>query len=161
MSYDVYIALDGFKETPISPEAWLSAARQCHDLDVVEEVDRQGTTGHHVTLKADKHARMDLGPYGMVYAQNPSRELIVAMFNLASVLRAGVYSERLNRYDSVEDWERRTRIYRQSQDNRRARHRKKRRLRIVRGIAFAALLAAVGWLMVELILYIFSVTATK
>lgn len=146
MSYRVYIALDGFKETPIPLDAWLAAASQCDDVTVVEEKNRHGKISDFVILKGDKRARLDLGPDGLVYAQNPSRELIVAMFKLSKILSAGVYSERLHRYSSVEDWERR--------NERRAKVQKDRRLRIDLGILFAVLLLAIVWLVVEVTFHV-------
>ncbi|MGO8753757.1 MAG: hypothetical protein ACLQHK_00810 [Gallionellaceae bacterium] len=146
MSYRVYIALDGFKETPISLDAWLAAARQCDDVIVVEEKNRHGKICHFVILKGDKRARLDLSPEGLVYAQNPSRELIVAMFKLSNILNAGIYSERKHRYDSVEDWERR--------NKRRAKVQKDHRFRIDLGLVFAVLLVAIVWLLVEIIFHV-------
>ncbi len=138
----VYIALDRFKAIPISPDAWLAAARQCADLIVVEEKSLNGTIRHSVMLEGDKSARLDLGPDGLVCARNPSRELIVAMFKLSGLLDANVYSERLNRYRSVEDWERR--------NKRRAKYRKNRRLSIDLGIIFVVLFAVLVWLVVAI-----------
>jgi hypothetical protein len=63
-----------------------------------------------VHLKGDPRAWLDLGPEGLILAQAPSRELVLAMFELADALNAGVYGERLQRYRSIEDWERRTRL---------------------------------------------------
>ena len=93
MSYHVYIALEGFKETPIPIDAWLAAARQCDEVVVEEEQDRHGETYHSVILKGDKRARLDRTPYGVILAQDPSKELVVAMFKIAQTLNAGVYSE--------------------------------------------------------------------
>lgn len=119
MSYHVYIAFGGFKETPISLEAWLAAARQCVDVAVIEERNRIGKTIYDVRLKGDESASLHLTPYGLVDAQDPSKELVAAMFKLASGLGADVYSERLKRYTSIEDWEKRTRDYRLKRDERR------------------------------------------
>jgi hypothetical protein len=150
MSSRVYIALDRLEETPISFDTWLAAARQCDDVIVLEE-NRHDKIYHFVALKGDKNAQLYLSPYGLVYAQNPSRKLIVVMFKLASILNAGVYSERLNRYNSVGDWERRTRKYRHAQNNHRAKYLKVNRLRVVvRIISITILSAAFGWLLVEL-----------
>ena len=149
MSYHVYIALEGFKETPIPIDAWLAAARQCDEVVVEEEQDRHGETYHSVILKGDKRARLDRTPYGVILAQDPSKELVVAMFKIAQTLNAGVYSERLKRYNSLDDWERRTAKYRGSLSERRANFKSTRRLRLVFWIAVVAVSAALGWLAAE------------
>jgi hypothetical protein len=46
--------LKGFKETPITAEAWLAAVRACAELDVKEEKNRFGQIRYSVTLKDHK-----------------------------------------------------------------------------------------------------------
>jgi hypothetical protein len=146
MSYHVYIANTGFKKTPIPRDAWLAAVRECDNVVVEERKNRHGTISYLVTLKGgDKRAWLDLDPYGLVVAQDPSRELVIAMFKLANSLGAEVYSERLKKYTSIDDWEQRTKKYRQSRDKGRAQYRAHRRLRIMLWILFLAACAALGW----------------
>lgn len=146
MSYHVYIANPGFKETPISLDAWLTAARQCDDVVVEERKNRYGKISYSVALKGgDKRAWLHLDPYGLVVAQDPSKELVIAMFKLAKTLGAEVYSERLKIYSSIDDWDRRTRKYRQSRDEGRVRYRAQRRLRIAFWIFFLVTCFALGW----------------
>lgn len=146
MSYHVYIAYPGFKETPIFLDAWLTAARQCDDVIVEERVIRHGKVSYSVTLKGgDRRAWLDLDPYGLVVAQDPSKELVIAMFKLAKTLGAEVYSERLKIYSSIGDWDRRTKKYRQSRDEGRARYHAQRRLRIAFWILFLLACFTLGW----------------
>ena len=146
MSYHVYIAYSGFKQTPIPLDAWLTAACQCDDVVVEEQKNRYGKLSYSVTLKGgDKRAWLHLDPYGLVVAQDPPKELVIAMFKLASTLGAAVYRERMKKYHSIDDWERRTRKYRQSRDEGRARYRAQRRLRIVFWILFLSVCFALGW----------------
>jgi hypothetical protein len=81
----------------------------------------------------------------VVDAQDPSKELVLVMFKLAIILDAGVYSERLKRYASVEDWERRTKKYRQSLAERREAYRKKRRIRAALWALLIVVSAIIGW----------------
>ena len=53
-----------------------------------------------------------------MHAQNPSRGLIEAMFKLAPTLNSKVYSERNKAYESVNDWEKRTKNYREKRQER-------------------------------------------
>jgi hypothetical protein len=146
MSYHVYIAFKGFKETPISLEAWLAAARQCEDVAVIEERNRSGKVIYQVKLKGDESASLHHTPYGLVDAQDPSKALVATMFNLAGRLGADVYSERLKRYTSIEDWEKRTRDYRLKRDERR-RLMKTQRIRRTAMYTFVVVLSlALGWL---------------
>lgn len=147
MSYHVYIAQDGFKNNPITPPAWLAAARQCDEVAVEEKKNRYGRIHHAVNLKGNTRAWLSLTPYGLVHAQDPSRELVAVMFKLAALLGAGVYSERLKPYRSVEDWERRTANYRQQRDQRRAAYAGRRRLRAALWLAFIIALFVMGWLL--------------
>ncbi len=144
VSYHIHIAFEGFKETPIPLDAWLAAARQCDDVVVEEQAMRSAEIHYSVHLKADKRAWLDRTPYGLIEAQDPSRELVEAMFKLADALNAGVYSERLKRFRSVDDWERRTRRYRRSLEERRAKYGAARRARIVLWVVYLAAAAALG-----------------
>ncbi len=146
MSYHVYIANPGFRETPIPRDAWLKAARECDDVVVEEKKNRFGKTSYSVTLKGgDKRAWLDLDPHGLVMSQDPSRELVIVMFKLAHALGADVYSERLKKYRSIDDWERRTRKYRQSRDKGRAQYLSDRRRRILLWLLYLAACLALGW----------------
>jgi hypothetical protein len=145
MSFHVFIAYQGFKETPIANDAWLAAARQCDELLVTECRNRHGKIYHTVALRANEREWLNLTPYGLVDAQDPSEELIVVMFKIAATLGAGVYSERLKRYLSPEDWVRRTRKYRQARDARREKNSKERRRRIFYWALLIVTSAVVGW----------------
>lgn len=114
MSYHVYVARDGFKETPIPYEQWIAAATKCDELFVEDKKNRKGWISSTVNLKADKKQRLSLTPYGLVHAQNPNKDLVAVMFKLAGLLDARVYSEELELYESVDDWEKRTRNYREA-----------------------------------------------
>ena len=149
MSSHVYIARERFKETPIALDAWLVAARQCEDVTVEERKNRRGVVSYHVRPKGDEQAWLGLTPYGLVHAQDPSRHVVATMFKLADALGAGVYSERLTKYESVDDWERRTEKYRLKRDKRRADYRQSRIVRIVLWVTFLALTGVVVWVLGE------------
>lgn len=137
MSYYVHIAREGFKETPIPLDDWLAAARQCDELAVEENRNRHGEIkGYSVYLKGNKRAKLLRHPSaGVITAQDPSKELIIVMFKLAGILNVGVYSDRLKKYESVDDWEKRTKKYRQNRDNHHAEYETKRKIRNQYGIA--------------------------
>ena len=145
MSYHVYVARDGFKDNPVSVEDWLAAARQCDEL-VVEERKNRSRPYHFVALRDNTRAHLALTPYGLIHAQAPTKEQIAVMFKLAGLLHAGVYSEDLERYASVDDWEQKTRNYRDARDRRRAAYKSKRRKRILLFLLFVGACALVGWL---------------
>ncbi len=42
--------------------------------------------------------------------------MVETMFKLAGLLDAAVYSERLKKYDSVQDWEKRTKAWREKHE---------------------------------------------
>ncbi|MDH5355077.1 MAG: hypothetical protein OEY09_11595 [Gammaproteobacteria bacterium] len=112
MSMHIYISREGFKETPIPYNEWIEAAQKCDLFDVIEKKDKKGEVKFTVNLKANKKQRLSLTPYGLLHAQNPEKELVEAMFQLAPYLNAKVYSERNKAYESVSDWEKRTKNYR-------------------------------------------------
>jgi len=145
MSYHVYLARRGFKETPIPPEAWFAAARACPELTVDERPNRHGRLVRRVWLGKEQRAWLSLNPHGVVEAQDPSPELIAVMLKLAGPLDAAVYSEKLKQYESVEDWEKRTEPYRQLRDGRRATARKKRLLRRATFVAVVLAGALLGY----------------
>lgn len=122
MSFHVYIARDKFKDSPISPEEWFAAATKCDELFFGNK-KREGRVCTGAKLKADNRQRLDLTPYGLVHAQNPSKELIAVMFKLADLLGARVYSEKLKQYESVDDWEKRTKNFRYDLASRRNKYR--------------------------------------
>src|SRR5512146_632054 len=103
MSFHVYIARSGFENTPIDEAEWLAAARQCSDLLVTEERDSTGGFEHSVHLPENKRKSLSRTAFGLICARDPNRELIVAMFQLAERLNAGVYSEHMKPYVSVQD----------------------------------------------------------
>jgi len=145
MSYHVYIARAGFKETPISMEDWLAAARNCDEL-VVERGKNRKSEHHLVWLRDRRRARSSRSPYGLVFAQDPDKALVAVMFRLAQLLDAGVYSETLERYASVEDWDQRTAEERLHRQQRRAGYKRRRRLRMALAVLFIALGAVIGLL---------------
>jgi hypothetical protein len=148
MSFHVYVAREGFKSTPISPAEWMAAAGQCAGLDLPEVPDRPG--GGRITtarLRCQRGECLSLDPHGLIHAQDPSEALVELMFELAERLQAGVYSEKLKRYQSVDDWRDKTRSYRiqrERQLNQLRAHRR-RRLALYLGGALA-LAATLGWL---------------
>ena len=115
MSFHVYIARSGFKGSPLAREQWLAAARGRPELVALGQPEAAC-----FALASDSAQRLSLDPHGLVHTQNPSRELVVVMFELAEVLGAGVYSEKLRRYRSPQDWEERTRSHRAQQQRHRA-----------------------------------------
>ena len=118
MSMHVYIARERFKDTPIPHEEWVAAAKQCSAILVEEKRNRNGGISRIVKLKYDKNQHLNLTPYGLVHAQNPTKELIEAMFLLAPTINSKVYSERNKAYESVADWEKRSQIYRNKRQER-------------------------------------------
>lgn len=145
MSYHIYVSREGFKDNPISMDAWLAAARQCDELVVEEQTNRQ-RPNYRIRLRTNKHSRFERTPYGLIHVQAPSKEQIVVMFKLASLLDANVYSEDLDRYISVEDWEEKTREYRRDRDDRMSAYRAKWRTKLVLFIVFLLACALTGYL---------------
>jgi len=143
MSYHVYVAKEGFKDNPISENDFLSAARECSDLSV-DLVKNRRRPFYLVTLKADKKARINRTPYGLLDAQHPSIELVTAMFRIAGLLQAGVYSEELDRYQSVDDWKIRTESYRAELDRKRAVNKRRKWIRIFLLVLVAIIGASIG-----------------
>lgn len=154
MSYYVHITREGFKENPIPLDGWLAAARQCDELAVEEIRNRHGEIkGYLVHLKGNKRAKLLRHPSaGVITAQDPSKELIVVMFKLAGILNVGVYSDKLKKYESVDDWEKRTRKYRKNRDNHHAEYETKRKISNQYGIAiwviFIVLIILTTWLLI-------------
>lgn len=145
MSYHVYVSKEGFKDNPIPMDQWLAAARQCNELVVQEQANRQ-RPNYRITLKANKRSRFERTPYGLIHVQAPSREQVIVMFKLANLLGANVYSEYLDRYMSVEDWEEKTREYRQDRDERRYAYRVRRRKHLVLFILFLLACVLAGYM---------------
>jgi hypothetical protein len=148
MSFHVYVSRPGFKDEPISEAEWLAAARGCTGLSVVEHVNRRGVSHHQVTLVGTQRP-LWLTPYGLIHAQDPPAELVEAMFELAATLGAGVYSQRLKRYDSVEDWRLRTRRYRASRAVARESANGQRKLRLILWTVLILASLSAGWLLAE------------
>lgn len=137
MSFHVYIARPGFKHSPLTREQWLAAAQGRPQLKVLG-----GPGSVCFALVGDSAQRLALDPHGLVHTQNPSRALVDVMFELAGVLEAGVYSEKLKRYSSPEDWEERTRSHRAQYQRQRALQRRERRKRQLMGLAVVAAIVA-------------------
>jgi hypothetical protein len=148
MSFHVYVSRPGFKDEPISETEWVAAARNCARLSLEERKNRRGVLHHWVTL-AGTRKPLWLTPYGLIHAQDPPEELVEAMFELAAPLGAGVYSERLKRYESVEDWRTRTRGYRASRAAARDRAKGQRRLRITLWAVLIVISLSAGWILAE------------
>ena len=119
MSNYVYIALDGLRKSPISEEAWLSAVAQCDEL-VVDPRAMSRRSAHVVRLKSDRRATLHLDRFGIAGADAPSKELVSAMFKVASTLHANVYSEHFNRYASTDEWMLRRKRHRRAYEQQRA-----------------------------------------
>jgi hypothetical protein len=140
MSFHVYIARPGFKDAPIEREQWLSIAHSNERLKGTRNSDAAS-----FLLSSDRTQRLTLDPNGLVHTQNPSRELVVVMFELAERLGAGVYSEKLKRYSSTEEWEERTRSYRAQHQRNMANVQSKRRKKLVMWLAVVVVAAVAGW----------------
>jgi hypothetical protein len=148
MSFHVYVSRPGFKDEPISGEEWLAAARNCARLSVVERLNRRGIS-HHQVMLAGTRKFLWLTPYGLIHAQDPPEDLVEVMFELAATLGAGVYSERLKRYDSVADWRKRTHRYRASRAAAREIAEGQRRLRLTLWALLVLFSLSAGWLFAE------------
>ncbi|NHZ93312.1 hypothetical protein F2P45_30520 [Massilia sp. CCM 8733] len=145
MSFHVYIARAGFKETPIGPDEWFASASDCAELRVEKHLNRHGTMFCTVTLKDRRNAGLHLTPHGLIDAQEPSKELILTMFRLAAMLGAGVYGENLDRYASPDHWETHTAADRRTRADRREKRKMARRWR---ACCYALILIAgamIGW----------------
>ena len=148
MSKYVYIARDGLRKSPISEEAWLSAVGQCDEL-VVDPRTSSRRSAHVVRLKSDRRATLRLDRFGIAGADAPSKDLVAAMFKVASALNASVYSEHFNRYASPEEWMQRRRQHRRAFDQQRAykETRKERLIRIALWVAVCTAAALAGFLL--------------
>jgi hypothetical protein len=145
MCFHVFIAREGFKETPIDMSEWIAVAHQRSELSVTEQCDSRGRSHYSVHLRDNKRDRLSLTPYGLIDAQNPSRDLVVVMLALAEALNARVYSERLKPYTSIDDWERRTKSFRQELNERKASYLAARWKRIILAIIIIVVAALIGW----------------
>lgn len=156
MSTYVYIALEGLRTSPISEEAWFSAVQQCEEL-IVEPARSPGAPCPHVVrLKADRRATVRLDRFGIAAARDPSRELLAAMFKVASALNAGVYSERFHKYASADDWLQRRKAHRRAFGKQRA-YKEKQRERLFQFALWCVLCAAstlAGFLLGSLFLFL-------
>lgn len=110
MSYHVYIARDGWRDTPIDKDVFLSAARAHGGLDVLPVQHRKIPDLFNVHLRGRPRQFLRYMD-GVIMAQAPEETLIRVMFELAGDLGAQVYSERAVAYTSVADWQKRTRDY--------------------------------------------------
>lgn len=147
MSKHVYIAYDRFKDSPIPAAAWIAAVSQCPALRRPPGGGRDASPPEVVALAADPRQRLRLDVYGLGTVQDPSRAMVEAMFEVATRLGAGVYSERCRRYASPDDWERRTRKYREAEAARKARLRRDsgRRLAWILATPVLAMLLVFFW----------------
>lgn len=145
MSFHVYVARAGFKSNPIGAADWIDAARQCPELDVRDEFNRAGVRIYLVQLKSHRRQQLSLDPHGLIHTQDPNQELVEVMFKLAGLLDAGVYSEKLKRFQSVNDWRDRTNSYRVQRNLRLAVARKNRHRRLAISIAIIAASSILGW----------------
>jgi hypothetical protein len=151
MSRHVHIAYDRFKDSPIhspiSAAAWVAAVGRCPALARPPGRGRDASGPEVVALAANPRERLRLDVYGLGTVQNPSRAMVEAMFEVATTLGAGVYSERCKRYASPDDWERRTRKYREAEAARKARLRRggRRRLAWILGAPVLGMLLAFFW----------------
>jgi hypothetical protein len=141
----LYIAREGFKENPIPLEEWVTAARRCEEL-VVKESKNQLHPSYIILLKRNNRARFVRTPYGLIFAQDPSLEQVRIMFKLAHLLGAAVYSDQLERYESADVWDEKTRECRQDLALRRTAYKVRRRRRILYLIVFLIACALIGYL---------------
>ncbi|NHZ44861.1 hypothetical protein [Massilia aquatica] len=145
MSFHVYIARAGFKETPIGPDEWFASASDCPELRVEKKRSRNGRTFCTVALKDRRDAGLHLTPHGLVDAQEPSKELILTMFRLAAMLGAGVYGDKLYRYTSPEHWETHTAVERKTRADLREKRKMARRWRACTYAVILIAGAMIGW----------------
>jgi len=151
MSYHVYISKPGFKEEPIAVEQWISVAKEIaakRENFVIGEKKRKNKPIHYFGhLNSSKGQRLDISPYGLVVAQDPTRELVEIMFEVAGNLGAQVYSERSKPYEDVADWEKRTRHFRLKREGNKLKEKKRNQKKWYVWLAvcsFGALLAVIA-----------------
>lgn len=149
MSYHVFIAREGWKDTPISPEEWRVACAATPQLET-KRVGRPDEGRVLAWLRGEKRQWLSLKE-GFVHAQDPTEDLVSVMFAIAETLDAGVYSIRAKRYASVADWRRRTKRYRERLQRGRAEYAKLRlRRRVMFALMFVGCLGAgmlLGWIL--------------
>ena len=130
MSFHVYISKPGFKEEPIDYDDWVASATKVASSNNNLTISEKKRKGHKSTFYAhldhSKRQRLVMNRYGLIHAQDPTRELIEIMFKIANELNASVYSERLKAYKDVDDWEKRTKQFRERLAERRAAYRSKK-----------------------------------
>lgn len=147
MSTYVYIAFEGLRTAPISEEAWLCAVQGCEEL-VVDDTWSWSAHGQHVVrLKKDRRATVRLDRFGIAGARDPSKELIAAMFKVASILGANVYSDRFNKYYSTDELLHRRRKHRRVFDKQRACRDQQQLIQVGLWCALCAASALVGLLL--------------
>jgi hypothetical protein len=115
MSFHVYISREGFKENPVPDSEWRLAIEKCDELIYQERKNKKGNWKAAI-LRTDRRQHLNVSPYGLMFAQTPSKDLVQSMFKISAALNAAVYSERLKPYDSVADWERRTKKFRDKRE---------------------------------------------
>lgn len=144
MSKTVYVAYPEFKQEPIAEKALadaiLSVACKNRSLIAVTRTEKHAKGNIAVArLDGSKRQKISLSPYGLVFVQDPDKGLVEILFEIASILDAKVYSERLKPYASPEDWEKRTAEYRRQRTDRLEKHVKRKRMKIL------------GWVIVVLV----------
>lgn len=145
MSYHVYIARPGFKDTPIGRDEWVRALAAQSRLMVVEKRNRRGPSAFIALLPEDRSQQLSLTPFGLAHVQNPSRAMVEAMFALAGPLEAGVYSAKLKRYDSPEAWAESTSSQRAQLRRSRADAARTQRRWLFGWLAFLVAALGLGW----------------
>jgi hypothetical protein len=142
MSHTVYIAYPGFKQEPIAQaavvDAILAVTYRNQNLIAVTSAQKH-TKGNIAVARLDgsKQQKISLSVYGLVFVQNPDKEFVEILFEIASILNAKVYSERLKPYASLEDWEKRTAEYRKRRKHRLEKHSKREQIKILGWMIFA------------------------
>jgi hypothetical protein len=144
MSHTVDVAYPEFKQQPIAKKALLDAietiTNRNRNLIPVTGVEER-TKGNIAVARLDgpRQQKVSLSVYGLVFVQNPDKDLVEILFEIASILNAKVYSERLKSYASPEDWEKRTTEYRKRRNDRLEKHSKRKQLNILGWMIFALL----------------------
>jgi hypothetical protein len=134
MSFHVYIAYPGLKDEPISGKAWMEAVKSVSETNENLVFCKREAKATAYLRNSTRH-RLNLDPYGLIHTQDPNKELVEIMFQIASKLNAGVYSERAKPYESPDDWEKRTEAYRNRKNELRRKHTKTTRIRLVAWLA--------------------------
>jgi hypothetical protein len=142
MSHTVYTAYPGFKQEPIAQaavvDAILAVTYRNQNLIAVTSAEKH-TKGIIAVARLDgsKQQKISLSVYGLVFVQNPDKELVEILFEIASILNAKVYSERLKPYAGPEDWEKRATEYRKRRNLRIEKQSKRKQIKMLGWMIFA------------------------